>query len=119
VRALRDLLAAAHLQVAPDDDDLLGRTLLFFVFHERLAGFEPATPTMARWCSRPLSYNRMNPSPVPIRATRPYRGPADAGQKGMSWGSAIRTRTNSFRDYRAACYPIPHWALEPRALGRT
>jgi hypothetical protein len=56
----------------------------------------------------PLSYSRMSPSPVPIRATRPYRGPADAGPKGVSWGSAIRTRTNSFRDYRAACYPIPH-----------
>lgn len=64
-----------------------------------------------------LSYNRMSPSPVPIRATRPYRGPADAGPKGVSWGSAIRTRTNSFRDYRAACYPIPHGTLRSRALG--
>lgn len=63
-----------------------------------------------------LSYNRMSPSPVPIRATRPYRGHADAGPKGVSWGSAIRTRTNSFRDYRAACYPIPHRTLGPRSL---
>jgi hypothetical protein len=94
VRALRDLLAAAHPQVATDDDDLLGRALLCFlfsVFHERLTGFEPVAPTMARWCSQPLSYSRMSPSPVPIRATRPYRGHADAGPKGVSWGSAIQT----------------------------
>src|SRR5690242_18620453 len=113
VRALRDLLAAAHLQVAPDDDDLLGRALLFFLFHERLPGFEPGTPTMARWCSQPLSYNRMSPSPVPIRATRPYRGPADAGPKGVSWGSAIRTRTNSF--FRLSGCLLPHSPLGPGA----
>jgi hypothetical protein len=91
VRALRDLLAAAHPQVAPDDDDLLALALLRFVFHERLTGFEPVAPTMARWCSQPLSYSRMSPSPVPIRAARPYRGHADAGPKGVSWGSAIQT----------------------------
>ena len=48
----------------------------------------------------------MSPSPVLIRATRPYRGHADAGPKGVSWGSAIRTRTSSFKGYRAA------WLLE-------
>jgi hypothetical protein len=29
---------------------------------ERLTGFEPATPTLARWCSDLLSYNRLEPS---------------------------------------------------------
>ena len=42
---------------------------------------------------------------MPIRATRPYRGHADAGPKGVSWGSAIRTRTSSFKGYRAAWLP--------------
>ena len=26
----------------------------------RLAGLEPVTPTMSRWCSNQLSYSRMN-----------------------------------------------------------
>lgn len=53
------------------------------------------------------------PFPVPIRATRPYRGPADAGPKGVSWGSAIRTRTNSF--FRLSGCLLPHSPLGPRA----
>jgi hypothetical protein len=48
---------------------------------------------------------------VPIRATRPYRGDEDAGPKGVSWGSAILTRTSSFKGYRAAW--LPHSPLEP------
>jgi len=48
VRALGDLLAAPHPQVAPDDDDLLGRALPCFLIHERLAGLEPAAFTLAR-----------------------------------------------------------------------
>ena len=43
VRALGDLLAAAHPQVAPDDDDLLGRALPCFLIHEPYRGFEPRT----------------------------------------------------------------------------
>ena len=51
---------------------------------------------------------------MPIRATRPYRGLADAGPKGVSWGSAIRTRTASFKGYRAAWLPhSPHWGPSP------
>ena len=46
-----------------------------------------------------------------IRATRPYRGHADAGPKGVSWGSAIRTRTSSFKGYRATW--LPRSPLEP------
>jgi len=41
VRALGDLLAAAHLQVAPDDDDLLRRALLCYLIHVPYRGFEP------------------------------------------------------------------------------
>lgn len=37
---------------------------------EPLAGFEPATSTVARWRSCLLSYNRMEASPVPTRAIR-------------------------------------------------
>ncbi len=69
-------------------------------------------PHLGKVVLSPLSYNRMSPSPVPIRATRPYLGHADAGPKGVSWGSAIRTRTNSFRDYRAAW--LPHSPSAPR-----
>jgi hypothetical protein len=64
--ALGDLLAAPHPQVAPDDDDLLGRALpcflvgLVFLVHEpRLAGkamvrrqgFEPRTCSLRGCCS--------------------------------------------------------------------
>ncbi len=48
---------------------------------------------------------------MPIRAARPYRGHVDAGPKGVSWGSAIRTRTCSFKGYRAAW--LPHSPTEP------
>ena len=46
---------------------------------------------------------------MPIRAARPYRGHADAGPKGVSWGSAIRTRTFSFE----AIGQLPHSPSEP------
>ena len=42
---------------------------------------------------------------MPIWATRPYRGPADAGPKGVSQGSAIGTRTPSCKGYRAVLGP--------------
>ena len=51
---------------------------------------------------------------MPIRATRPYRGHVDAGPKGVSWGSAIRTRTSSFKGYRAAWLPVPPSEPFPR-----
>ena len=36
---------------------------------ERMTGFEPATPTLARWCSSQLSYIRMNYQSNSVRDT--------------------------------------------------
>ena len=55
---------------------------------------------------------------MPIRAARSYQGHVDAGPKGVSWGSAIRTRTYSFKGYRATLVtPFPTGALPQGRTG--
>ena len=58
---------------------------------ERLTGFEPATSTMARWCSCLLSYNRVEPSPGADPGGTPIPGASGRRSEGHRSGSWTRT----------------------------
>jgi hypothetical protein len=75
---------------------------------ERLTGFEPVTPTLARWCSDLLSYNRMEPSPglepgsylLPLgyEDVEPIPG-VEPGRPPYEGGAASRAHRHGFRGW--------------------
>ena len=73
---------------------------------ERLTGFEPATSTMARWCSCLLSYNRMEPSPGADPGETPI--PRASGRRSEGHRSGSWTRTSVRLHQGQAGMPSTH-----------
>ena len=84
---------------------------------ERLTGFEPATSTMARWCSCPLSYNRMEPSPGADPGGTPIPGASGRRSEGHRSGSWTRTSVRLLQGQAGmpSTHPGTNWSPLPGA----
>ena len=77
---------------------------------ERLTGFEPATSTVARWCSCLLSYNRMEPSPGADPGGTPVPRASGRRSEGHRSGSWTRTSVRLLQGWDAVNPPGTNWS---------